>query len=135
MCHLVVRLSEVVKAGDVFQEHTELCRQVFEHQAMVVSVLQLPHMLLGVNKHTHKPVTFHHLQLPGQGRLVSGKGVITYFVLDLPPRQLTDQKLHQHVEERPQVVMTTHLLQNYTKAELTLIKHISFHRQNHDRKD
>lgn len=52
LCHLVVRLSEVVEAGDVFQEHTKLCRQVFEHQAMVIRVLQLPNMFLGMNKHT-----------------------------------------------------------------------------------
>lgn len=31
MCHLVVRLSEVIQAGDVFQKHTKLCRQMFEH--------------------------------------------------------------------------------------------------------
>lgn len=53
MRHLVVWLSEVVKAGDVFQEHTKLRRQVFEHQTVVVSLLQLPHMFLGMNKHTH----------------------------------------------------------------------------------
>lgn len=34
-----------------------------------------------------------------------------YLVLDLPPGQLTNGKLHQHVEERPQVIMATHLLQ------------------------
>lgn len=111
--HLVVRFSEVVQAGDVFQEQAKFCRQMFEHQAMVVSLLQLPHMLLGLSKRTHISVTFYHLHQPGQGCFISRKGVITYFVLDLPPRQLTDQKLHQHVEERPQVIMTTHFLHNY----------------------
>lgn len=46
--HLVVRFCEVVQAGDVFQKHTELCRQMFEHQVMVVSLLQLPHVFLGI---------------------------------------------------------------------------------------
>ena len=62
MIHLVVWLGEVVEGGDVFQEDTELCRQVFEHQAMVVSLLQLPHMFLRMRKHnhTHTAVTSHH---------------------------------------------------------------------------
>lgn len=51
MWHLVVRLSVVVKAGDVFQEHAKLCRQVFEHQTVVISLLQLPHMFLRTNTH------------------------------------------------------------------------------------
>lgn len=42
-----------------------------------------------------------------------------HFILDLPPRQLTDQELHQHVEERPQVIVTSHLLQNENNSELT----------------
>lgn len=35
----------------------------------------------------------------------------SYLVLDLPPRQLAHQELHQHIEERPQVVVAAHLLQ------------------------
>lgn len=37
-----------------------------------------------------------------------------HLVFDLPPGQLAHQELHQHVEERPQVVMATHLLHNHT---------------------
>ena len=48
-----------------------------------------------------------------------------YFVLDLPPWQLTDQELHQHVEERPQVIVTTHFLQRRTRVEFILISEIS----------
>lgn len=33
-----------------------------------------------------------------------------HLVLDLPPGQLTHSKLHQHVEEGPQVIMAAHLL-------------------------
>ena len=67
------------------------------------------------------PITHSNLDMAVyfQGRTTS----ITcpYFVLDLPPRQLTDQKLHQHVEEGPKVVMTTHLLQTYVRFKLTFI--------------
>jgi len=38
-------------------------------------------------------------------------------VLHLTPRQLTRHKLNHHVEQRPQVIMTTHLL--YTKQPTT----------------
>lgn len=50
--HLVVGLGEVVQAGDVLQEHSKLCRQVFEHQPMIVGLLQLPNMFLR-GEHTH----------------------------------------------------------------------------------
>lgn len=53
MCHLVVGLGEVVEGGDVFQEDTELCRQLFEHQTVVVGVLQLPYVFLEMNKPAH----------------------------------------------------------------------------------
>lgn len=65
MCHLVVRLSEVVQAWDVFQKHSELRRQVFEHQAMVVSLLQLPHVFLGTKNTNLSHVNIY--KLPGQG--------------------------------------------------------------------
>lgn len=52
--YLVVRFSEVVEVGNMFQKNTKLCRQVFEHQTMVISLLQLPHMLLEINnKHIY----------------------------------------------------------------------------------
>lgn len=53
MCHLVVGLGEVVEGGDVFQEDTKLCWQLFEHQTVVVSVLQLPYVFLETNKPRH----------------------------------------------------------------------------------
>lgn len=34
-----------------------------------------------------------------------------YFVLDFPPWKLTNREFHQHVEQGPQVVMTTHFLE------------------------
>lgn len=101
----------------MFQEQAKLCWEVLEHQAVLISLLQFPHMLLGTSKHTshtaHLLVTIHHFKTT----CCPWDGVITHFVLDLPPGQLTHQKLYQHVEERPQVVVATHLLQNYTRFE------------------
>lgn len=34
----------------------------------------------------------------------------SYFVFDFPPRKLTNCEFNQHVEQRPQVVVTTHFL-------------------------
>lgn len=99
----------------MLQEQTELRREVLEHQAVVISVLQFPHVFLETSKHArthtdaHTHVTFHHFTT---SPCVVPGGVIAHFVLDLPPRQLTHQKLHQHVEEGPQVVVATHLLQD-----------------------
>lgn len=44
------------------------------------------------------------------------RGIASDLVLDLPPRQLADQELHQHVEERPQVIVAAHLLQRVTSG-------------------
>lgn len=122
MCHLVVRLGEVVQAGDVLQKHSKLCRQVFEHQPMVVGLLQLPNMFLG-GKHTNSS---HSNLLP----FSVCRGIISYLVLDLPPRQLAHQELHQHVEERPQVVVAAHLLQGDTSG---FILHFSQEKISRDR--
>lgn len=108
-CHLVVRLGEVVQAGDVLQEHSKLCRQVFEHQPMVVGLLQLPNMFLrGEHTHSSHPSSLLPFSVC--------RGMTSYLVLDLPPRQLAHQELHQHVEERPQVVVAAHLLQGDTSG-------------------
>lgn len=40
--------------------------------------------------------------------------VSKYFVLNFSPGKLSDHELNQHVEEGPQVVMATHLLQRCT---------------------
>lgn len=107
--YLVIGFGEVIQAGDVFQEQSKLCWEVLEHQAVLISLLQFPHVLLGT--HTHTRLSHSITACPSWDR------VVTHFVLDLPPRQLTHQKLHQHVEEGPQVVVATHLLQNDTNAE------------------
>lgn len=35
----------------------------------------------------------------------------TYLIFDLSPWQLSNSKLHQHVEQGPQVIMATHFLE------------------------
>jgi len=42
-----------------------------------------------------------------------------FFVLHLPPRQLASHKLNHHVEQRPQVIMSTHLLNNHAPLSYT----------------
>lgn len=46
----------------------------------------------------------------------------SYFVFDFPPRKLTNCEFNQHVEERPQVVVTTHFLQMEIHTISTLHK-------------
>lgn len=104
----------------MFQEQTKLCWEVLEHQAVLISLLQFPHVLLATSKHSlthsaHTTVAIHHFKTT----CCPWDRVITHFVLDLPPGQLTHQKLHQHVEEGPQVVVATHLLRNYARFEFT----------------
>lgn len=45
--YLIVWFGEVVQVRDVIQEDSELSRQVFQHEPVVIGVLQLPYMLLG----------------------------------------------------------------------------------------
>lgn len=79
---------------------------------MVIGVLQLPDMFLrGKHKYTHIYGSYSIFLTVLTEPYSDLRGIIYYFVLDLPPWQLTNQKLHQHVEERPQVIVTTHLLQ------------------------
>lgn len=44
----------------------------------------------------------------------------SYFVFDFPPRKLTNCEFNQHVEQRPQVVVTTHFLE----MEIHMISHL-----------
>lgn len=44
--HLVIRLGEVVKAGDVVQEEMELRRHVLQEHPVLILLLDHPHLLL-----------------------------------------------------------------------------------------
>lgn len=76
---------------------------MLQHEAMVIRLLQLPYLFL---KRKH----MHYNQLPSIKEFALSSLCSTHLVLDLPPRQLTNQELHHHVEQRPQVIMPSHFL-------------------------
>lgn len=53
----------------------------------------------------------------------------SYFVFDLPPRKLTNCEFHQHVKQRPQVVVTTHFLEMEIQM-ISNLQTINSHRGN-----
>lgn len=90
------------------QEVTKLCGKVLEHKSIVICVFQIPYLFLRAERDKMRLVMETH-GVKYKYRASKHRG--TYLVFDFPPRQLTDREFNQHVEEGPQVVMATHLLQ------------------------
>lgn len=77
---------------------------MFQHDAMIIRLLQLPHLLL-MSKQVLNSTDFRIGLKDLLSRMCS-----PHLVFDFPPRQLTNQELHQHVEQRPQVIVPAHFL-------------------------
>lgn len=103
--YLVIGLGEVVQSQNVVQEGAELRREVLQHETVVVRFFKFAHLFLKAELKPEK-----------EERLLASMMPRSYFVFDFPPWELADCELHQHVEQGPQVVMTTHFLEMGTRC-------------------
>lgn len=101
-----------IPLADVFTPHALL------EQVVQKGVIRPGHVVEGLQVLEEGSELDGHVFEEGQVVILFLHGAHLLLVFDLAPRQLTRHELHQHVEQRPQVVMTTHLLQWRMKVKL-----------------
>lgn len=84
----------------------ELRGHVLQQHPVLIFLLDHPYLLLEARGHREMQPQPRIPSPPPQTQLHR-----PHLVLDLSPGQLAHGKLHQHVEEGPQVIMATHLLE------------------------